>query len=161
MTLCPCGSGLPFDDCCSPIMNGAAAETALELMRARYTAFARKQIGAFLLDTLAPESRDDYEPAEIEQSLKNAEAKGLEIREVVGGGANDESGIVEFVAHFVIDGKPAAHHERGRFRREAGRWVYVDGDINPKPAPRQVAKIGRNEPCPCGSGKKYKKCCGG
>jgi len=28
------------------------------------------------------------------------------------------------------------------------------------PTPETVKKIGRNEPCPCGSGKKYKKCCG-
>ena len=50
-------------------------------------------------------------------------------------------------------------HELASFRREEGRWVYVDGDMNPKGPPRQVAKVGRNEPCPCGSGKKYKKCC--
>ena len=30
----------------------------------------------------------------------------------------------------------------------------------PKPFKRGEAKIGRNDPCPCGSGKKYKKCCG-
>jgi uncharacterized protein len=29
----------------------------------------------------------------------------------------------------------------------------------PTPGPARKAKIGRNEPCPCGSGKKYKKCC--
>ena len=29
-----------------------------------------------------------------------------------------------------------------------------------KATPKRVAKIGRNEPCPCGSGKKYKQCCG-
>ena len=37
----------------------------------------------------------------------------------------------------------------------------VPGDvIYDKPQPVRVVKIGRNEPCPCGSGKKYKKCCG-
>jgi preprotein translocase subunit SecA len=29
-----------------------------------------------------------------------------------------------------------------------------------KPFKREQAKVGRNDPCPCGSGKKYKKCCG-
>ena len=29
-----------------------------------------------------------------------------------------------------------------------------------KPAKRKNKKVGRNAPCPCGSGKKYKKCCG-
>ena len=30
----------------------------------------------------------------------------------------------------------------------------------PKKKPKRVSKIGRNDPCPCGSGKKYKQCCG-
>ncbi|MGO9120950.1 MAG: preprotein translocase subunit SecA [Desulfomonilaceae bacterium] len=34
------------------------------------------------------------------------------------------------------------------------------GDSKPKTVKRQAAKVGRNDPCPCGSGKKYKKCCG-
>jgi uncharacterized protein len=33
-------------------------------------------------------------------------------------------------------------------------------DGSPQPYRRQAAKVGRNDPCPCGSGKKYKKCCG-
>ena len=36
----------------------------------------------------------------------------------------------------------------------------VSGDGTVKKQPRKVKKIGRNEPCPCGSGKKYKNCCG-
>jgi uncharacterized protein len=42
----------------------------------------------------------------------------------------------------------------------AGREAYGQdtGTIEPR---RSTPKIGRNEPCPCGSGKKYKKCCGG
>ena len=34
------------------------------------------------------------------------------------------------------------------------------GHIPPSPFPAQAANVGRNDPCPCGSGKKYKKCCG-
>jgi len=34
------------------------------------------------------------------------------------------------------------------------------GDIPPSPFPAPAANVGRNDPCPCGSGKKYKKCCG-
>ena len=34
------------------------------------------------------------------------------------------------------------------------------GDGTVKKQPRRVQKVGRNDPCPCGSGKKYKKCCG-
>jgi uncharacterized protein YecA (UPF0149 family) len=35
-----------------------------------------------------------------------------------------------------------------------------DPQKRPQGTPVTVSKIGRNEPCPCGSGKKYKKCCG-
>ncbi|MEK9660196.1 MAG: YchJ family metal-binding protein [Alphaproteobacteria bacterium] len=52
------------------------------------------------------------------------------------------------------------HHERSHFRRENGQWLYVDGEFNPKGQPLRVVKVGRNDPCPCGSGQKYKKCCG-
>jgi len=43
--------------------------------------------------------------------------------------------------------------------RDNMRALRADNYIEP-PKPRQVVKIGRNDPCPCGSGKKYKKCCG-
>jgi uncharacterized protein YecA (UPF0149 family) len=43
------------------------------------------------------------------------------------------------------------------FRKE--REGNLDGDT-PEPR-RNSSKVGRNDPCPCGSGKKYKKCCGG
>ncbi|MEC0328498.1 DUF1186 domain-containing protein [Paenibacillus macerans] len=36
----------------------------------------------------------------------------------------------------------------------------LSGLTLPKQSPVKVSKVGRNEPCPCGSGKKYKKCCG-
>jgi SEC-C motif-containing protein len=76
------------------------------------------------------------------------------------GGEGDYCGTVNFSAHFKQDGKRLVHYERSSFRREDGLWVYVDGDINPKDPPRQVEKVGRNEPFPCGSGKEFKKCCG-
>ncbi|MBF0094991.1 MAG: YchJ family protein [Alphaproteobacteria bacterium] len=160
MTLCPCGSGQDLDACCAPIMNGSPAPTALTLMRARYTAFATGRIDAFIHDTLAPEMRGDYDPAEVAASAKDAVGAGLEVLAVTGGGPDDETGIVEYVARFRVRGKRIDHHERASFRREDGRWLYVDGEMNPKPPPRHVVKIGRNDPCPCGSGKKYKKCCG-
>ena len=49
-----------------------------------------------------------------------------------------------------------------RRRREQERMSFSrgDGDGKPKTVRRKGKKIGRNDPCPCGSGKKYKKCCG-
>ncbi len=159
MTQCPCGSGLKLDDCCGAIIAGAPAPTAEALMRSRYTAFARGQID-YLADTLAPESRGDFDPIEAGNTASEAVWQGLEVRAVAEGGPDDETGSVEFVARFRWHGEPRVHHELASFRREQGRWVCVGGDMNPKGPPRQVVKVGRNDPCPCGSGKKYKKCCG-
>jgi SEC-C motif-containing protein len=69
---------------------------------------------------------------------------------------------VAFTARYRFDGRDEAHREISRFRREGGRWYYVDGRVGAfKPEQRVLAvKAGRNDPCPCGSGQKFKKCCG-
>lgn len=161
MSDCPCGSGKELADCCAPIIEGVPASTAEALMRARYTAFVTRQIGDFLRDTLAAEKQGEFDLREVEMSARDAEGLGFELRASEGGGEADETGAVEYVARFRIRGQIQAHHELATFRREDGRWLYVDGQVNPKGAPRQVVKVGRNDPCPCGSGQKFKKCCGG
>ncbi len=159
MTPCPCGSGRELDDCCGAIIAGAPAPTAEALMRSRYSAYVLGNMD-YLADTLAPEARADFDPVEAGGTAKETAWQGLEVRAVTDGGAEDAIGLVEFVARYRLHGEQHLHHELASFRREQGRWVFVHGDMNPKGPPRQVVKVGRNEPCPCGSGKKYKKCCG-
>ncbi len=159
MTPCPCGSGQDLDECCGAMIAGAPAPTAEALMRSRYTAFALGQID-YLTDTLAPEARADFDPIEAGSTARDAVWQGLEVRAITDGGRDDETGLVEFVARFRLRGDQRVHHELARFRREQGRWVCAGGDMDPKGPPRRVVKVGRNDPCPCGSGKKYKKCCG-
>jgi SEC-C motif-containing protein len=126
-------------------------------MRSRYTAYVRGAID-YLLATHA--GAEENERAAIEKWSRESRWQSLEILGTERGAAGDDEGVVEFIARGTSGGKPFAHHERSRFRREDGRWRYVDGD-RPKPAPvRREATPGRNEPCPCGSGKKYKKCHG-
>ncbi|MCY0152795.1 YchJ family metal-binding protein [Hoeflea alexandrii] len=69
----------------------------------------------------------------------------------------DEDGTVSFIARYSHNGTAGALEETSQFRRIDGRWLYWDR-LNEAAAPRQ-ANVGRNDPCPCGSGKKYKKCC--
>ena len=157
MTKCPCGSGRTYDDCCGPYIAGAVAPTAATLMRSRYTAYAEGN-NAYLIETLAPESRDDEEP--VDNQANNMKWLGLEIRATEKGGEADDTGTVEFIAKYKMGNQAGVHHERSTFRREDGRWYCIGGEINPKPEQRTVDKVGRNEPCPCGSGKKFKKCCG-
>lgn len=159
MTLCPCGSGTDFDACCRPYLAGTPAPTAEALMRSRYTAFVRGDM-AHVERTFVREEREKFDLAETEEMFGGVEWQGLEIVDTSDGGPDDETGIVEFAARFKKDGAALVHRERSTFQREDGKWVYVDGDIDLKETPRRVQKVGRNEPCPCGSGKKFKKCCG-
>ena len=86
--------------------------------------------------------------------------KGLHIESVKDGGLDDKTGTVIFSARFRMAGQEQVHREISQFRKEGGRWLYVNGNTNPPVEQRHVEKIGRNDPCFCGSGKKYKKCCG-
>ena len=128
-------------------------------MRSRYTAYCTKSLD-YLRGTLAPEALVDYDPSEAATWAEEAHWHGLRILATEGGGAEDETGTVEFIARYRFRRTDYSHHEVSRFRRDAGRWVYVDGVVGPKPKTRHVDKVGRNDPCPCGSGKKHKKCCG-
>ncbi|HYD99764.1 MAG TPA: YchJ family protein [Alphaproteobacteria bacterium] len=157
-TTCPCGSGRAFDACCGPFLAGTAqAPTAEALMRSRYSAFTTADVD-YLEQTLLPETRHDFNRADTEAWAKGSEWTGLQIRGTEKGGEGDEEGVVEFVARFRTNGRDIVHHETSRFRKADGRWYYVDGIMGPRP--RTAAKVGRNDPCPCGSGKKYKKCHG-
>ena len=130
-----------------------------ELLRSRYTAFARGNTD-YLTETLTLDIRDTFDRVEAEGTAANTKWLGLDIRTSTGGGVDDDTGEIEFVASFRLHDEPRIHHELSQFRRENGRWLCAGGQVNPKPVQRQVEKVGRNEPCPCGSGKKFKKCCG-
>src|SRR5690606_1784066 len=84
---------------------------------------------------------------------------GLEVVTAEAGGEQDNEGMVEFIARFNIQDTPQQHHERARFKRHNKKWLYLDGEeIKPQPIRRTAPRVGRNDPCPCGSGKKFKKC---
>ncbi len=156
MTLCPCGSNLEYEQCCGPIIEGNPANTAEALMRSRYTAFVTRQLD-HVERTHAPEIRDDFNRAEAERLAEECEWQGIEIRSVTETG---DSAEVEFVIRFRRNKQDMIQVERATCRRESGQWLYVSGVINPQGPQRFVNKVGRNDPCPCGSGKKAKKCCG-
>ncbi|MCP3870230.1 MAG: YchJ family protein [Gammaproteobacteria bacterium] len=162
MSICSCGTGLDLDTCCGPLLSGEThAETAEALMRARYSAFAMRKID-FLSNSLHPDHREDHDAPATRRWAENSEWLGLEIRSTTAGGASDDEGVVEFIATFKEKGVIRRHHEKSQFRKEGDTWYYVDGEmVPPKTEVHQQPKVGRNKPCPCGSGKKYKKCCGG
>ena len=159
MDLCPCGSGVEYAGCCEPILSGAyPAGTAEKLMRARYTAYVRLQTD-FLFETTHPDYRRSYDHKGTREWAERAEWEGLEIIGSQRGGEGDKDGEVEFIASYRLEGALNKHHECAVFKRKEDRWYFSEGTMV-RPKPLIVNKIGRNEPCPCGSGAKYKKCCG-
>ncbi len=157
MQVCPCGSGHSLAECCGPIIAGALALTPEVLMRSRYSAFVLGQLD-HVERTNAPEIRGDFNRAEAERTASEVQWRGLE---VLSTSETGDAGSVEFNIRFCRDGQELGQHELASFRRDDSRWLYVKGVVGAKPAQRQVTRIGRNEPCPCHSGKKFKKCCGG
>ncbi len=127
-------------------------------MRSRYTAYVRGDVEHVVRTQDAPESEVDR--AAIERFSRQSEWLGLTIVSKERGGAGDQDGVVAFVARYRSAGGEQRHHERSTFRRIDGRWMFVAGvPVKPPPA-RRPQTAGRNDPCPCGSGKKYKKCHG-
>jgi SEC-C motif domain protein len=120
---CPCGSGRGYDDCCGPIHSGASAATAEALMRSRFSAFARGLPG-YLLSSWHPTTRPTS--LELESDL---EWRRLQIVDTVAGGLDDDEGVVEFRASYRGPDGAGLMHERSRFERVEGRWVYLDGDV--------------------------------
>lgn len=150
---CPCGSGRDYADCCGRYHRGEAqAPTTEALLRARYSAFVLGDE-----DYLRHSWHPDFYPNEPVTAGSTMHWQGLEVLCQEQGEPKDEAGVIEYVARYSAHGRPGQLHERARYRKEQGRWYYVDGDMLP---PASAHKSGRNDPCPCGSGKKFKKCCG-
>lgn len=158
--LCPCSSGRAYGDCCGAIISGArAAATAEEVMRARYSAYVVGEI-EYIIESTYPDKRSECDEKSIREWSENSEWHGFEVLSTEGGQVGDSEGKVEFTARFTEDRINKTLHETGTFKKSDGVWYYVDGVMHAsKPFVRAAEKISRNAPCPCGSGKKYKKCC--
>jgi SEC-C motif-containing protein len=144
-------------------------------MRSRYVAYTRSDID-YIARTTAAESLAGFDPRSARAWSAEATWLGLRVLATDKGEAEDSVGTVEFVATYRRAGETIAHRELSRFRRtDRGEWRFVDGDSREAGENRRLAaspgekpptfavetpKIGRNDPCPCGSGRKFKKCCG-
>lgn len=158
---CPCGNEKPYEQCCEMAHKDLAkASTAESLMRARYTAFVKNNID-FIAKTHIP-GTTDFDPQEAKDWAESSIWQGLEIVSTKKGGPQDTAGIVEFKARYSDKAeKSYIHHEIAHFKKLDGFWYYDNGQIvGLGPLTRSAPKIGRNDPCSCGSGKKFKKCCG-
>ncbi|WP_123329507.1 YchJ family protein [Erwinia sp. JUb26] len=147
---CPCGSGMQYSLCCESYLKGASLPATPEvLMRSRYCAYVKRNT-RYLIESWHPSCHAERFTDSIEESYAATEWQGLNVisSEIM---ADSAQGYVTFFARFTENQRESFIHERSRFLREEQRWYYIDGTFPP---------IGRNDQCPCGSGKKYKKCCG-
>ena len=144
-TSCYCGSQESYELCCEPFMTGhTSPDTALALMRSRYTAYATSQID-YIADTMRGKAALGFDTKEAETWSQQVKFTHLEILDFT-------DNTVEFKAFYKHEGQASFIHENSLFKRIKGQWFYIDKVDSPKQE--------RNQPCLCGSGKKYKLCCG-
>lgn len=123
--LCLCCSGKPYQGCCKPFHKGCKSpETAEQLMRSRYVAFAKK-LKPYLLQTWHLKTRP--ETLEFESNLTwqkliiNGKKKGRK---------KNNEGWVTFTAYYTVILEENHFQEKSYFvRAEDNSWYYVDGEI--------------------------------
>ncbi|NOQ14798.1 MAG: zinc chelation protein SecC [Methyloprofundus sp.] len=153
---CLCGSSLSYQQCCELLHTGQAhALSAEALMRSRFTAYAMHN-AAYLLSSWDDSTR----PASIDFSKDTGEWTQLEVISTKKGTAKEHKGIVEFKAYFTIEGEQRVMNEISRFIKKQDRWFYLDGKVKSIGSAEGSFNQGLNAPCACGSGKKFKRCCG-
>ena len=141
---CMCGLEKDFELCCGAIIDAQKeASTPQELMRSRYSAYCIGDGNYLAKSAVNHHSKEDIQ--EIENFSDSVEWLKLDILS-----AQDD--IVEFKAYYRDKDGIKVLHEKSRFVQKDTLWRYKDGEL-------YNTKIERNEPCPCGSGKKFKKCC--
>ncbi|MBR7888000.1 YchJ family protein [Marinomonas sp. A79] len=155
---CPCGSESQYADCCGIFhVNPGSAPTAESLMRSRYSAFALGQFDYIDATQALPLAEN------AEDSNGRTLWTKLEIISTEQGMESDTTGKVTFAAHFKEGKHTGCLKEVSMFEKQQGKWFYVSGEHrveeNPPLPNASSTKTGRNDPCTCGSGKKYKKCC--
>jgi SEC-C motif-containing protein len=146
--ICPCGSSKMYQECCEPyLLNKTLAPTAEALMRSRYTAYTKADID-YIERTMKGPALIQFDKNESKTWANEIEWLGLTVIQAT---QHENRGTVEFVARYKAVHQKHIIHEKSEFILENGTWYYTNG-ITPK--------VGRNDACPCGSTKKFKKCCG-
>lgn len=149
--LCPCQSHKPYTDCCQPFHIGITLpETAEQLMRSRYTAYTQVNID-YIVATTVPSQQPLLDRQAMQHWGETTKWAGLAILSH-NPALSKQHAHVEFKAFFETPNGIEAHHEHSLFVKIQQRWYFVDPTV---PLPSQ------KQPCICGSGKKFKHCCGG
>ena len=164
LPMCPCqinptaetaNAALSYQDCCQPYHESLTAPDAERLMRSRYSAFVL-QMPEYIVKTTVPAQQALLDRDAIAQWGKDTDWAGLEIvqhRPKLG----KRHAQVEFKAYFHTDNGVQAHHELSAFvkimdKDKQARWYFIDPTVR--------MTVSQKQPCICGSGEKFKRCCG-
>lgn len=150
--ICPCGSGNLLNTCCGHYHAGHAAPDAQTLMRSRYSAYVLGEID-YLSSTTLPAQQQGLDRDAITRWSAQSTWLGLEVESAQVIGGQPEHAFVTFVARWHDGSGEHSHRERSAFVQRGERWYFID--------PTVALGAGRNDPCPCESGQKFKKCCQG
>ena len=148
-TDCPCGQG-NYANCCQPLHLGVAkAATAEQLMRSRYSAFAKHEID-YIVQTTAKGQQQALDVAAIRDWSESNQWLKLDVVQAQEK-LDKNHAQVEFKAHYHDGQQAQEHHEISHFVKHAGVWYFLD--------PTTEMKITMKQPCICGSERKFKQCC--
>ncbi|PRB84509.1 YchJ family protein [Pseudomonas sp. MYb185] len=148
---CPCGDGQPYAECCQPLHEGRPAAHAGRLMRSRYSAYALGLID-YLVATTLPAQQALLNRRAMTQWSHDSRWLGLSVEREDPASGNASRAQVTFTARWADpDGSQHSHLECSDFCKLGERWYFID--------PNHPLNVGRNDPCPCGSGRKFKQCC--
>ncbi len=153
---CPCGTGKKYGECCLPIIKKTKpAADAEALMRSRFSAHVARDY-EHLHRTHLESSKEPYESEPEGAGGTNWTRLKILSHEK---GLKPDFSYVDFTAYFQEGEEEKALHEKAEFQKIDGTWFYIRAlRQGPAPIKKTEATVGRNDPCPCGSGKKYKQC---
>jgi len=149
--VCPCGSEKSYPTCCGIFHQGLKLPpTAEALMRSRYSAFALNNL-SYIKNTMQGKAAQRFSEDDSNENQNRHHLLGLEVIRQIVDKKNPNHAFVEFRALHQFNDTFSVIQELSEFLRQDGKWFYVDGKIQ---------KSSVNDPCPCHSGKKFKKCHG-
>jgi SEC-C motif-containing protein len=153
-SLCPCGCRKKYLDCCEPFLSGRQKpKTPEDLMRSRYTAYTLAEID-YIKKTMRGKPLLHFQETEARRWASRL--FWLQLKVLRSTMETPTKGYVEFIAQYIDGTTLHSLHEKSEFSYEQEQWFYVDGFL----FPTKKQLISRNNPCPCGSQRKFKNCHG-
>lgn len=154
MSSCYCCSGKLFANCCEPyLLNNKQAPDAQALMRSRFSAYCTSNYD-YILATYGAEQRKKLTCEALKGSA--GESRWLALDVIDFNAISNQTANVEFIATYADSGNLYRMHELSNFELQDGTWRYTTGQMKEHTG---KLKMGRNDPCFCKSGKKFKQCC--